>query len=532
VAPISDKEWLLSVQKKLHTRSWQNPDYVFRKLWGYITDLRNLRWSLDRVSRSKGSRSAGVDGVTVKMILAKGPEVYVEELRRALRSGEFRPSPAKRKLIPKAGKPGKFRPLGIPTLTDKVVQTAMKHIMEPIFEADFYPYSYGFRPGKSVHGALEQLRLLMNTSELKRSPEETPRLPYQWAIEGDIKGCFDNISHHGLMNRVRRRIGEGRLNRLIVAFLKAGVMSEGNFLRTPAGTPQGGILSPLLANIALSVIEERYERYVWPRFRPTRRDDEAGIKSRAKANRRYDKEHGRPVLVPVRYADDFIILIGTPNGVNCEEQARELAEKEKVELARLLKDELNLELSESKTLVSPMTKPLRFLGFHFRAQWHPVYGWTAKVSIPKAKSQAFREQIKVVFRRPTINQTLEKRLKELNPIIRGWVYFYRHAMGAKRVFSSLDHYIWHAIYRWLKKKHPRTGFKKLAKRYAHHSIGGTSYYWHEGKTLPFQLASVRVGRYRLGWQPELNFVVTPMESPVHNERCTPGLGKGAPETAG
>ena len=120
VAPRSDKEWLLSVQKKLYTRSWRNPDYVFRKLWGFITDPRNLRWSLDRVSRSKGSRSAGVDGVTVRMILAKGPEVYVEELRRSLRSGEFRPSPAKRKLIPKAGKPGEFRPLGIPTLTDKV----------------------------------------------------------------------------------------------------------------------------------------------------------------------------------------------------------------------------------------------------------------------------------------------------------------------------------------------------------------------------------------------------------------------------
>jgi hypothetical protein len=288
----------------------------------------------------------------------------------------------------------------------------------------------------------------------------------------------------------------------------------------------------LLANIALSVIEERYERFVWPRLHPTRRDDVTGIKRRAKANRCHDKEHGRPVLVPVRYADDFIILICAPEGKDREERARELAEQEKVELARLLKDELNLELSETKTLVTPMTKPIRFLGFHFKAQWHPVWGWTAKVSIPKTKSQALREQIKVVFRRPTINQTLEKRLKELNPIIRGWVYFYRHAVGAKRVFSDIDFYIWHAIYRWLKKKHPQTGFKQLAKRYAQASIGGKKYYWHEGKTLPFQLASVRVRRYRLGCQPKLNFVVTPMESPVHIERCTPGLGEGTPETAG
>ena len=520
VAPTSDKEWLLSVQRKLYTRSFGNPDYVFRKIWGYVTDLRNLRWSLDRVSHSKGSRSAGVDGVTVRMILSKGPENYVEELRNELRSGEFRPSPVRRKLIPKAGKPGEFRPLGIPTLTDRVVQTAMKHIMEPIFEADFYPISYGFRPRKSVHGALEQLRLLMNTRELKRSPEETPRLPYQWAIEGDIKGCFDNISHHGLMNRVRRRLGEGKLNRLIVAFLKAGVMSEGRFLRTPAGTPQGGILSPLLANVALSVIEERYERFVWPRFQPTRRDDVTGIKRRAKSNRCADKACGKPVFVPIRYADDFIILICAPEGEDRQRRARELAEKEKAELARLLKDELSLELSETKTLVTPVTEPMRFLGFHFKTQWHPARGWTVKVSIPKAKSQALRGQIKVIFRRPTINQTLEKRLRELNPIIRGWAYFYRHTLGAKKVFSDIDCYIWHAIYRWLKKKHPKSGFRKLAKRYARKSIGGKKYYWHEGKTLPFQLASVRVRCYRLGWQPKLNFVATPMESPVHNERCS------------
>ena len=167
-------------------------------------------------------------------------------------------------LIPKAGKPGDFRPLGIPTVKDRVIQAAMKQILEPIFEAGFYPTSYGFRPGRSVRGALAHLKTLLLPRGMKRW-KKAEKLPFQWAIEGDIKGCFDHIDHHALMERVRRRVGDGKLNRLIVAFLKAGVLSEAQFIRTDSGTPQGGILSPLLGNVALSVIEERYERHVWPR---------------------------------------------------------------------------------------------------------------------------------------------------------------------------------------------------------------------------------------------------------------------------
>jgi len=530
VAPIPDKEWLLNVQKKLHTRSYGNPDYIFRRLWGLVTDLRNLRCSLARVARNKGSRTAGVDGVTVRMILAEGAEGFVEQLRVELRSRAFKPCPAKQKLIPKVGKPGEFRPLGIPTVKDRVVQTAMKNVLEPIFEADFYPSSFGFRPGKSVHGALEQLRRLVSSPALKRSPKEAPRLPYQWVIEGDIKGCFDNISHHGLMNRVRRRVGDGKLNRLVVAFLKAGVVSGGQLRRTKAGTPQGGILSPLLSNIALSVIDERYERYVWPRFRPTRCDDEQRIQRRASGNRSTDKMRGRPVFVPVRYADDFIVVVNAPQGENRMERAKELALNEKAELAALLKDELNLELSETKTLVTPVTQTSRFLGFHFRVQHHPVYGWTTKVIIPKMKSKILREHIKVIFKRPTCNQPLMKRLEELNPVIRGWGYFHRHGLGAKAVFSEIDWYIWHTIHRWVKKKHPRIGWKKLVKRYIR-PRPGSKYEWSDGNVKPFKLASIPVGRYRLSRKARPRFVVTPMESPVHNERCTPGLVEGASETA-
>ena len=344
VATREDKDWLLIVQRKLYARSWETPGYVFRKLWGFVVDPRNLRCSLMRIAHNQGRRTAGVDGVTVRRIVADGVDTFLDALRTDLRSREYRPSPARRVRIPKPGKPGETRPLGIPTVKDRVVQAAVKHIMEPIFEADFYPSSFGFRPGRSVHGALEQIRKLLNSPVLSAGPDGGPRLTYQWVIEGDIKGCFDNISHHGLMNRVRRRIGDGRLNRLLVKQLKAGVMSEGQFQRTDDGTPQGGILSPLLANIALSAIDERYERHVWPRHRPTRCDDVQGIRKRALANRNADKrQNGQPVLVPIRYADDFIILVSAPNGDRQMERARELALREKDALATMLagkKDEL------------------------------------------------------------------------------------------------------------------------------------------------------------------------------------------------
>jgi RNA-directed DNA polymerase len=184
----------------------------------------------------------------------------------------------------------------------------MKNILEPIFEADFYPTSYGFRPGKSVHAALEHLRMLLRPQEA--GPEAQRRLPYQWAIEGDIKGCFDNIDHHALMVRIRRRIGDPKVTRLVLAFLKAGVMSETQFVRTEAGTPQGGILSPLLANIALQAIDERYARHVRPAPTVrTKRRDPASTEGRARANRSSDRRRGLDVLMPIRYADDFIILV-------------------------------------------------------------------------------------------------------------------------------------------------------------------------------------------------------------------------------
>jgi RNA-directed DNA polymerase len=162
-----DKSWLLNVQKKLYAQSYKVPTYIFCQLWGLVTDPRNLRMALARVTRNKGRRTSGVDGVTVwSVISSEGADAFLGRTREALRDGTYTPSPARRVLIPKKGQPGKFRPLGIPTVIDRVVQAALKNILEPLFEADFYPTSYGFRPGKSAHGALEHLRLILRPSGL------------------------------------------------------------------------------------------------------------------------------------------------------------------------------------------------------------------------------------------------------------------------------------------------------------------------------------------------------------------------------
>jgi group II intron reverse transcriptase/maturase len=507
VASTSDKAWLLIEQRKLHERSRMDPDHVFCKLWGLVTDPRNLRNALARVAHNKGKRTPGVDGVTVRSLLStEGAEAFIERLRTSLRSNEYRPSPARRALIPKVGQPGKFRPLGIPTVTDRVVQAALKNIMEPIFEADFSPVSFGFRLGRSAHGALEYIRMLLRPRD---SNTEQDRLPYQWAIEGDIKGCFDNIDHHALMVRVRRRIGDSKVSRLVLAFLKAGALAEDQFLRADGGTPQGGILSPLLANIALNAIEERYERHVWPRRTPTILTDPAAIRRRATGARATDRRRGRCVFMPVRYADDFIVFVSVPPGPTQWVDAETAAHAEKDALAAALKDELTLELSESKTLVTSVMAPLRFLGHHVRVRHHPSHGrLVSSAVIPKERSHRLRERIKDIFRRSTIQSSLAERLRMLNPVLRGWCNFYRYAWGAKRVFGSIDHYVRWTIYRWLRKKHPDTPIKELLRQYGWRKPGRRGIKWRDGEVRPFELSRTRVQPFRLGWLKPPAFATT------------------------
>lgn len=498
----ADEAWLLSVQRKLYQWSRANPNESYRDLWNWVTDIRNLRCAWRRVAQNKGKRASGIDGKTVASIRRKlGEAAYLDGLRRELRASEYRPSPCRRKLIPKPGKPGQFRPLGIPTVTDRVVQCAVKQLLEPILEARFWHVSYGFRPGRGCHGALEHLRTAMRPRRVSKADGKRHDVPCQWVIEGDIKGCFDNIDHHLLLNRMRKHCGDRKVNRLLVQFLKAGVLAEEQFLRTDAGTPQGGIVSPLLANVALGIIEERYERWVnhQTKRRPRRRSD--GIKAALEA-RSSDRRAGRVVFFPIRYADDFVVLVsGTEAQATAERQG----------LETVLKDGMGLTLSPEKTRVTSLEEGFEFLGHRVRLRWDPRYGWTPRIEIPKQKAADLRYTVKQWTGRATANWSFAQLLQKLNPILRGWAHFYRYCTGAKDVLIKLDWYVTDRLWRWLRKKYPKATVPSLLRHKRRSAIRPTYRVWHAGPYSQYQMGWLKVQRYRRGWMRPADFTVIPGE---------------------
>jgi group II intron reverse transcriptase/maturase len=487
----TDKVWHLNVQRKLYRWSRENPEGQYRELWNWITDIRNLRVAWQTVATNKGKRTPGADGVTVKRIHKLGKNAYLEGVRKELRSGSYVPSPSRRVLIPKPGKPGEFRPLGILIIKDRIVQCAVKQIIEPLFEARFWHVSYGFRPGRGCHGALEHIRLALWSS---RKAEDGKRhdYPCQWVIEGDIKGCFDHISHYHVMERIRDRSADRKVNRLIRAFLKAGVLSEEQFIRTDVGTPQGGNLSPLLANIALGVIEERYGRWV---HRDGARDDGLNAASNIRVR---DRKAGRPVFFPIRYADDFVVLVSG---------SYEDASKEAEALAVYLKDSAKLELSKEKTKITPTLKGFEFLGHRVYIKWHTRYGYSPRIEIPKRKVLDVRYRVKQWTTGRTTVSSLADILRRINPVVRGWGHFFRYCMGAKRIFYGIDWYVRDRLWRWMRKKHPFARVREIMRYLQRRPNRRGRKAWREGKEEQFMASCLTVQRFRLGWMRQPDYAM-------------------------
>jgi RNA-directed DNA polymerase len=270
---------VLGIQTKLHRWATDDPKRRFDDLYNLLYDPAVLLVAWSRVRVNKGARSAGVDGQTARSIEAgRGVGALLNDLRADLKTRRFAPLPVRERLIPKRG--GKFRRLGIATVTDRVVQAALKLVLEPIFEADFQPCSYGFCPKRRAQDAVAEIHFFGSHS-------------YEWVLEADITACFDEIDHAALMGRVRRRVGDKRVLALVKAFLKAGILSEDGVERdTVTGTPQGGILSPLLSNVALSVLDEHVVK-AWAAMGP----------SHARERRR---RKGLANYRLIRYADDCV----------------------------------------------------------------------------------------------------------------------------------------------------------------------------------------------------------------------------------
>jgi RNA-directed DNA polymerase len=443
---------VLGIQTKLHRWATDDPKRRFDDLYNLVYDPAVLLVAWSRVRVNKGARSAGVDGQTARSIEAgRGVGALLNDLRADLKTRRFAPLPVRERLIPKRG--GKFRRLGIATVTDRVVQAALKLVLEPIFEADFQPCSYGFRPKRRAQDAIAEIHFFGSHS-------------YEWVLEADITACFDEIDHAALMGRVRRRVGDKRVLALVKAFLKAGILSEDGVERdTVTGTPQGGILSPLLSNVALSVLDEHFAK-AWAAMGP----------SHARERRR---RKGLANYRLIRYADDFVVLVA---GIRAD--AASLRAQVAVVLAAM-----GLRLSGAKTRIVHLDEGFDFLGF--RIQRHRKRGSTRRhlYTYPsKVALAAIKTKVRTATREGK-NEPLAILLGRLNPVLRGWTNYFRHGVS-KATFNYLRAFVWRRVVCWLRHKHPTMTWKELRQRY----LAG---WWPaQGETVLVDPARVHVTRYR------------------------------------
>ncbi len=419
---------VLVMQTKLHQWATIDSDRRFDDLANLVYDPAFLVVAWARVRGNKGARTAGVDGVAPRSIVFGAGELF-GRLRDDLKAGRFVPQRVREKTIPKAS--GKLRRLGIPTTADRVVQASLKLVLEPIFEADFKPCSYGFRPKRRAQDAIAEIHYLAS-----------PNRNYGWVFEADIKACFEEIDHTALMSRVRHRIGDKRVLGWVKAFLRAGILTEeGQNRETITGTPQGGILSPLLANIALSVLDEHFTAK-WEALGPAW--------TRAKRRRA-----GTPAMRLIRYADDFVVMVaGT----------REDADALWDEVAAVLAP-MGLHLSEEKTRVCHIDEGFDFLGWRIqRRAWRGRTDKRAVYTYPSKKALAsLLGKVRSLTRRAK-HRTLADLLRRLNPTLRGWCNYFRHGVSS-RTFNYLDHYAFWRIVDWLRKRHPGLNMHTLVRRH-------------------------------------------------------------------
>jgi RNA-directed DNA polymerase len=444
---------VLRMQTKLHRWATADPGRRFDDLYNLIYDPAFLVVAWNRVRGNKGARTAGVDGVVPRSVVF-GVEELLGGIRDDLKSRRFVPGRVREKAIPKAS--GKVRRLGIPTATDRVVQASLKLVLEPIFEADFKPCSYGFRPRRRAQDAIAEIHYLAS-----------PNRSYEWVFEADITACFDEIDHTVLMDRVRHRIGDKRVLGLVKAFLRGGVLSEDGISReTITGTPQGGILSPLLANIALSVLDEHFSEK-WEALGPAW--------TRAKHRRA-----GGPVMRLVRYADDFVVMVaGT----------RDDAEALWDEVGGVLAP-IGLRLSGEKTRVCHIDEGFDFLGWRIQRQaWRSRTGKRAVYTYPSKKALAsVMDKVRKLTRRRR-HRTLADLLRQLNPVLRGWCNYFRHGVSS-RTFGYLDHFAFWRVVGWLRKRHVGLNMGTIVRRFL------PGWQIHVGRTELFRPEVVAIIRYR------------------------------------
>jgi group II intron reverse transcriptase/maturase len=391
-----------SLRGKLYVAAKANPTRRFGAIRDRVTrdDVISQAW--EEVRRNRGA--PGVDGVTIEMVEEQGVEPFLQELQAQLRNGTYRPLPVRRVLIPKRS--GGQRALGIPAVRDRVAQAAVKLVIEPIFEADFLPCSYGYRPGRSAQDAAGEVWkwLCMGLENV---------------LDADIKSCFDTIPHDRLLRAVAGRISDGYILKLVKMWLKSGVMVGGGVEATDVGTPQGGVLSPLLSNIYLHRLDAEWER-------------------RGLADR-----HGADAKL-IRYADDFVIL--------SSKSVRPL-----VPVVREVLADMGLSLNEEKSRVVRAERGFDFLGFRFICRRSEKHGKRRTHFFPSPKAvERVKEKVRDRCGNHVLHVEVEDVVRNVNSVLRGWWAYYR-CSNASRTFGKVQLYVNHRMRRFLQRRKQKPG---------------------------------------------------------------------------
>ncbi|MBV9006069.1 MAG: group II intron reverse transcriptase/maturase [Solirubrobacterales bacterium] len=402
MARTTEQDKVRELQRTLYRAAKADPERRFHALHDkvYRRDVLERAWELVRANRG----AAGIDRQTIADVERYGVGRLLDELAADLREGRWRPLPARRVFIPKPGRE-ELRPLSIPAVRDRIVQAAAKTVIEPIFEADMLECSFGFRPGRSAHDALQVL-----VDEAWRGR--------RWVAESDIANCFEAIPHEALMSAIEERIVDRQILKLLRAMLRAGVMDEKAVTRSAAGTPQGGVISPCLCNVYLHRLDRQWT------------------------------ERGHGVLV--RYADDMVVM--------CRSQAEA---QRALEALREILSELGLTLKDAKTRIVELREGgegLDFLGFHHRwvrghtpasRHLHFLARWPSRQAMHHA-----RERIRQLTDRQRLHAPVEEVVQDLNRFLRGWAGYFRYGNSAV-AFDTINQHAYARLAGFVAKHHKR-----------------------------------------------------------------------------